>query len=145
MSLFIGNVSKKVTHQEFEDAFKGFGNCKIDLRVASSSPRSDTPSCSSRVSGVRSRPGRHCKTPTLADFASTSSGPRIQEGLTRTRDPKTNASIDAEVTSENAAGARKIASFAARLPLKKDTLPHTPITKMTSKHSSPSPPEMPSK
>lgn len=33
MSLFIGNVSKKVTLQEFEDAFKGFGNCKIDLRV----------------------------------------------------------------------------------------------------------------
>lgn len=33
MSLFIGNVSKKVTHQEFEEAFKSFGNCKIDLRV----------------------------------------------------------------------------------------------------------------
>jgi hypothetical protein len=36
MSLFIGNVSKKVTLQEFEDAFKGFGNCKIDLRVQKS-------------------------------------------------------------------------------------------------------------
>lgn len=33
MSLFIGNVSKKVTSQEFEDAFKSHGNCKIDLRV----------------------------------------------------------------------------------------------------------------
>lgn len=34
MSIFIGNVSKKVTLQEFEDAFKAYGNCKIDLRVS---------------------------------------------------------------------------------------------------------------
>ena len=33
MSLFIGNVSKKVTLQEFEESFKSFGSCKIDLRV----------------------------------------------------------------------------------------------------------------
>lgn len=33
MSLFVGNVSKKVTQKEFEDAFKSYGPCKVDLRV----------------------------------------------------------------------------------------------------------------
>lgn len=33
MSLFVGNVSKKVRDKEFEDAFKSHGPCKVDLRV----------------------------------------------------------------------------------------------------------------
>lgn len=33
MSLFVGNVSKKVTQREFEDAFKNYGPCRVDLRV----------------------------------------------------------------------------------------------------------------
>lgn len=35
MSLFVGNVSKKVTQKQFEDAFKTYGPCKVDLRVIS--------------------------------------------------------------------------------------------------------------
>lgn len=66
MSLFIGNVSKKVTHQEFEDAFKSFGNCKIDLRVYPYLSRNDMPSCNSRVKDVQRRPGRHFKIQTSA-------------------------------------------------------------------------------
>lgn len=37
MSLFIGNVSKHVTHRELENLFKKYGKCKIDLRVTFSS------------------------------------------------------------------------------------------------------------
>ena len=32
MSLFVGNISKKVSRNEFEATFKKFGRCKIDLR-----------------------------------------------------------------------------------------------------------------
>jgi RNA recognition motif-containing protein len=33
MSLFVGNVSKHVTHRELETLFKKYGKSKIDLRV----------------------------------------------------------------------------------------------------------------
>ena len=33
MSLFVGNVSKNVSQREFEDEFKSFGSCRVDLRV----------------------------------------------------------------------------------------------------------------
>jgi RNA recognition motif-containing protein len=66
MSLFIGNVSKKVTSTEFEDAFKGFGNCKIDLRVNLFSRRNATLSCSMIVSDVLRRPRIRCRMSTSA-------------------------------------------------------------------------------
>lgn len=33
MSLFIGNISKKVTKKQFEDTFRSYGRCRIDLRA----------------------------------------------------------------------------------------------------------------
>lgn len=33
MSLFVGNISKKVSKKQFEDTFKEFGRCRIDFRV----------------------------------------------------------------------------------------------------------------
>lgn len=37
MSLFIGNISKRVTASQFEQAFKTHGRCKVDLRVSAQS------------------------------------------------------------------------------------------------------------
>lgn len=33
MSLFVGNISKYADKKEFENDFKNFGECKIDMRV----------------------------------------------------------------------------------------------------------------
>lgn len=33
MSLFVGNISKRVTVPQFEQAFRNFGRCRVDLRV----------------------------------------------------------------------------------------------------------------
>jgi RNA recognition motif-containing protein len=33
MSLFIGNISKSVNHDDLEDAFKKFGPCKYRIKV----------------------------------------------------------------------------------------------------------------
>ena len=49
MSLFVGNVSKKVSMQEFENAFKFYGTCKIDLRVTSDTYRKVLPLFNLRV------------------------------------------------------------------------------------------------
>jgi RNA recognition motif-containing protein len=56
MSLFIGNVSKKVTAQEFEAAFRSYGNCKIDLRVLIYQTRKDMHLYSTTVRDVQKRP-----------------------------------------------------------------------------------------
>jgi len=33
MSLFVGNISKRVTVPQFEQTFRNFGRCRVDLRV----------------------------------------------------------------------------------------------------------------
>jgi len=67
MSLFIGNVSKKVTAQEFEAAFKSYGNCKIDLRVIVNLSRKDTLLYNMTVRDVQKRQNNHYKIQILAD------------------------------------------------------------------------------
>lgn len=62
MSLFIGNVSKKVTAQEFEDAFRSYGNCKIDLRVIIVPIRNGMLSSSMRASAALNRPNKPFRT-----------------------------------------------------------------------------------
>lgn len=141
MSLFIGNVSKKVTHQEFEDAFKSFGNCKIDLRVRPHPCRNDTPSCSSRVSAVQSRLGRHSRIPTSADSDSTLSGPRTQAGSTKTRNPRMIVGVGVAATLASEVGGRKTACSVVLLLSRSGTRPLTPITRTTFKPLYQSPPE----
>jgi hypothetical protein len=66
MSLFIGNVSKKVTAQEFEAAFKSYGNCKIDLRVLINLLRKDMPLYNMTVRDVQRRQNNRYKIQILA-------------------------------------------------------------------------------
>lgn len=131
MSLFIGNVSKKVTQQEFEEAFKSFGNCKIDLRVTSYTLRNAMLSCSSRVRDAENRPDWHSKTPTLAVFVSISSGRRIQDGLMKTKARKMIVFAEDEATLVSVVGARKTV-FSVVHPLSKNaTHLHSRTTKTT--------------
>jgi len=104
MSLFIGNVSKKVTSQEFEDAFKGYGNCKIDLRVLTLLSRKDTLLCSMIARDALNRQSKPYKIPILVACAWTLSGPKTQEGSTRTTNPKTTAIAEKEATQGIRAG-----------------------------------------
>lgn len=67
MSLFIGNVSKKVTAQEFEAAFKSYGNCKIDLRVPIYLSRKDMLLCNMIVRDAQRRLNNRYKIQILAD------------------------------------------------------------------------------
>lgn len=130
MSLFIGNVSKKVTQQEFEEAFKSFGNCKIDLRVPFITLRKDMPSYSSRVRDVRNRPGRHSKILTSADFASISSGRRIQDDSMKIKALKMTVFVGKEAILEKEVGGRRIVSSVAHHPMRNVT--HQPtLTMMT--------------
>lgn len=84
MSLFIGNVSKKVTAQKFEDAFKSYGNCKIDLRVISKLSRKDMHLFNTIVRDALKKRNRLSKIPILVDSDSISNGLKTQEGSTKT-------------------------------------------------------------
>ncbi len=116
MSLFIGNVSKKVTAQEFEDAFKSYGNCKIDLRVRTSPYRKDTPSCNMTASVAHSRPNSLSRTQISAGCDSTSSGPKTQVGSTRTTVSKTTVFAESAATPATRAGKKKSDISEGRLP-----------------------------
>jgi hypothetical protein len=132
MSLFIGNVSKKVTHQEFEDAFKSFGNCKIDLRVRHFLCRKDMHLYSTRVRDVLRRLGSPYRIPTSVVFDSTSSGPRTREGSMKTRGPRTIA-LAGEATLEKEAGERKTEILEDRVLSKSDMPQPTRKMKTTSR------------
>lgn len=89
------------------------------------------PSCSSRVRDALNRPDRRSKTPTLAAFVSISSGPRIQDGLTKTKAPKMTAFVEEEATLVSAVGERKIVSSVVHLLSKSATRLHTRTMKTT--------------
>ena len=144
MSLFIGNVSKKVTNQEFEDAFKSYGNCKIDLRVPPPLPRKDTPSSSTTASGAHNKPSSPFKTPTSAACGSTSSGPKTQAGSTKTTDPKTTGSAESAATRESRPG-RRSSAFSEGHPPTNARHPTTPKTRLRSTVLNPGAPGMLSK
>jgi RNA recognition motif-containing protein len=136
MSLFIGNVSKKVTQQEFEEAFKSFGNCKIDLRVPSKPPRNVMHSCSSRVRDAENRRDWRSKTPTSAAFALISSGQRTQDGLMKIKVRKMIAFAGGEATLAKEVGAKRTVSSAAHPPSKNAMHQHTRTTMTISRLSS---------
>ena len=129
MSLFIGNVSKKVTSQEFEDAFKSHGNCKIDLRVHILQIRNDMLLFNMTANDALSKPNKLSKMSILVGWGLTFNGQRIQEDLTKTLKEEFQGKKEdgEEVTQETGAGANNRGIW-EDLPPMKEGMPLPTLT-----------------